>query len=127
MVNTANPVADRIALALPIKRPADTPLITMMAIPSMAIAIATQVAGRTASRRMIQPSIAARNGAEANRNMALATVVVWMAYIPPVKANTRPTPPMAPARPARRIVCKGRMRERQLITTNRKAVNAIER
>jgi hypothetical protein len=45
----------------------------------MAAVIAIQVARRTLSRNTIQPKKAARNGAAANRNIALATLVVWIA------------------------------------------------
>ena len=48
----------------------------MIATPAVATIIENQVALRTGSRRINQPNTAARNGAEANRNIALATVVV---------------------------------------------------
>ena len=79
MVKIAKPQADARALRLPAIRPSDIPLSTMIAIPTMAAVIAIQVARRTLSRNTIQPKKAARNGAAANRNIALATLVVWIA------------------------------------------------
>ena len=50
-----------------------------MTMPTKATAAAIKVADRTRSPSTSRPSSAAMKGAVANRNMALATVVVWMA------------------------------------------------
>ena len=56
-------------------RPLIIPALTIMAKPLMAAAIAIQVRAATRSRSTIQPSTAAKNGAELKTNSALATVV----------------------------------------------------
>ncbi len=76
MVKMANPSAENSAAALPVIRPSEIPSMTMMATPSIAIKVAIQVALRTFSLSSTQPSIAAKKGADANKNIALATVVV---------------------------------------------------
>lgn len=80
---TANPKADPKAARLPFRATPPDLSATMIAIPAMATAMATQVAARIGSRKTIHPRTAAIKGAVANRSMAFATDVAWIAYIPP--------------------------------------------
>lgn len=98
-VKVANPSAEARAARLPDSAPAASPSRTMTNMPMPASAMAAQVAGRTGSRKVTQPSRAARKGEAENRKTALATVVDWMAWIAPPKAATNASPPITPAQP----------------------------
>ena len=89
--------------------------------------MAIQVAPRTRSPSSAQPSTAAKNGAEANRNMALATVVPRIDMMLPAKAATRAMPPSTPVVPASRNTRVGQPPARMARTANRKIVRESER
>ena len=79
IVKIANPNADSNALMFPTMYPAEKPSTTMTEMPNAANNVAIQVLLRTDSRNINQPKSAAKNGADANKNIAFATVVVCIA------------------------------------------------
>ncbi len=127
IVKTAKPSADINAATLPIIRPIEIPSQTMITIPTNAAIMDIHVAFRTCSLRTNQPRTAAKNGAAANKNMAFATDVAWIARMPPEKAKTNEIPPTPPAKPALWIMGKGLPRARNVKTNSNKGVSASER
>ena len=77
-VNEANPSAETKAATLPAKWPIEIPSLTITAMPAVAASMAHLVPERTLSFNRTLPRMAAKKGAAANRNMALATVVFWI-------------------------------------------------
>ena len=127
IVKTAKPSADINAATLPIIRPIEIPSQTMMTIPTNAAIMDIHVAFRTCSLSTNQPRIAAKKGAEANKNIAFATDVVCKARMPPEKAKTNEIPPTTPAKPTLWIIGKGLPRARKVKTKSNKGVSARER
>ena len=76
---------------------------------------------------MIQPKMAAKKGAVANRNKAFATVVDWRAKSPPANANTSPIAPIAAGIPALRRFSKSWFFERYEMKRNRTGVMPTDR
>ena len=76
-VKTANPKADPIAAKVPSVEPSALWPETIIEMAMIATNIAIQVAGRTRSRRKIQPRIAVIKGAVAKSSSALATGITW--------------------------------------------------
>ncbi len=96
-------------------------------MPTNATIMDIHVAFRTYSLRSNQPRTAAKKGAAANKNIAFATDVVWIARIPPEKAKTNEIPPTPPAKPALWIMGKGLPLARMANTKSNKGVSARER
>ena len=88
IVKNAKPNADINAATLPIIRPIEIPSQTMITTPTKAAIMDIHVTFRTCSLRSSQPKTAAKKGAAANKNIAFATDVVWIAKMPPEKAKT---------------------------------------
>ena len=77
-VNNANPIADPKAARIPPKEEEPNLSDTIMKTPTKAAAIADQVVKPIFSPKKNLPSNAAKNGAVAKSNSALATEIFWM-------------------------------------------------
>lgn len=75
IVKTAKPIAEKTATRFPATLPIVKPSHNIITIPRTAKPIKIQVAFLTDSPRNIRPKTAAKKGAVANKNTALATVV----------------------------------------------------